>query len=507
MTLRRGEARSPSFTGRDCVPCAGPTRLAQACWRFARELQDRGIGHGDRVAIWGRNSPEWVAAFYGTLLRGAVAVPLDDACAPDFAVRVANQVAPRLLAGARGRSIGPDVPVIVLEDLDDVVRRHSDGPASAASVQPSDLAQIVFTSGTTAEPRGVLITHGNVLSNLEPLEREIAKYLKWERPFHTIRFLDLLPLSHVFGQFMGIYVPQLLGGEVHFTDSLNPSRIVETIRRERISVCVAVPRILHSLQSMIEHAAESRGELDWLKSALVAAEGQHPLRKWWRFRRVHRQFGWKFWAFVAGGATLDPDVELFWRQLGYAVVQGYGMTETASLVSVNHPFKMSRGSIGKVMPGQDVKLGPGGEIFVRGSNVTPGYWSSAGASERVGDDWFPTGDIGELDAEGNLFFKGRKKTVIVTASGLGFYPEDLEAALRCGSRDPRLSSSRSRARTGPSRLQPSLPMVSTPRRGGSREQTRHWPTTNRSAAGRSGRIPTFRGRRRRKSGVRSSKTS
>ncbi len=405
-------------------------RLAQACWRFARELEDRGIGHGDRVAIWGRNSPEWVAAFYGTLLRGAVAVPLDDACAPDFAVRVANQVAPRLLAGARGRSIGPDVPVIVLEDLDDVVRRHSDGPASAASVQPSDLAQIVFTSGTTAEPRGVLITHGNVLSNLEPLEREIAKYLKWERPFHPIRFLDLLPLSHVFGQFMGIYVPQLLGGEVHFTDSLNPSRIVETIRRERISVCVAVPRILHSLQSMIEHAAESRGELDWLKSALVASEGQHPLRKWWRFRRVHRQFGWKFWAFVAGGATLDPDVELFWRQLGYAVVQGYGMTETASLVSVNHPFKMSRGSIGKVMPGQDVKLGPGGEIFVRGSNVTPGYWSSAGTPERVGDDWFPTGDIGELDAEGNLFFKGRKKTVIVTASGLNIYPEDLEAALR-----------------------------------------------------------------------------
>lgn len=404
-------------------------RLATACWRFARELESRGIRHGDRVVIWGHNSPEWVAAFYGTLLCGAVAVPLDEACAADFAARVANQVAPKLLVCASGRSLGDAVPVLGLEALEDAIAHHPAARFAAVDLQPSDLAQIVFTSGTTAEPRGVVITHANVLSNLEPLEREIAKYLKWERIFHPIRFLDLLPLSHVFGQFMGIYVPQLLGGEVHFADSLNPSKIVETIHRERISVCVAVPRILQSLQSTIERAAERRGELEWLHQALVASEGQHPLRKWWRFRRVHRQFGWKFWAFVAGGATLEPDVELFWRQLGYAVVQGYGMTETASLVSVNHPFKMSRGSIGKVMPGQDVKLGPGGEILVRGGNVTPGYWSGEGTPERLDDGWFSTGDIGELDADGNLFFKGRKKTVIVNASGLNIYPEDLEAAL------------------------------------------------------------------------------
>lgn len=405
-------------------------RLAQACWRFAGELESRGIGHGDRVVIWGRNSPEWVVAFYGALLRGAVAVPLDDGCAADFALRVANQVVPKLLVGASGRSLGNAIPALGLDSLEDEIGRHPSTRVDAADLLPSDLAQIVFTSGTTAEPRGVVITHANVLSNLEPLEREIAKYMKWERVFHPIRFLDLLPLSHVFGQFMGIYVPQLLGGEVHFAESLNPSKIVETIRRERISVCVAVPRILQSLQSMIERDAERRGELEWLHQALVASEGQHPLRKWWRFRRVHREFGWKFWAFVAGGATLEPDVELFWRQLGYAVVQGYGMTETASLVSVNHPFKMSRGSIGKVMPGQELKLGQGGEILVRGGNVTPGYWSGGEAAERVDDGWFPTGDIGELDADGNLFFKGRKKTVIVTASGLNIYPEDLEAALR-----------------------------------------------------------------------------
>lgn len=405
-------------------------RLAQASWQFARELEAREIGRGDRVVLWGRNSPEWVAAFYGSLLRGVVAVPLDDTCTIDFAQKVVRQVAPRLLVAANGRAVDADTPVLPLESLEQSLAARDSAPYPATKLDTSSLAQIVFTSGTTAEPRGVLITHANVLSNLEPLEREIAKYLKWERPFHPIRFLDLLPLSHVFGQFMGLYVPQILGGEVHFADSLNPSKIVETIRRERISVCVAVPRILQSLQAWIERSVEDPGALEAFHRALAESEGQHPLRKWWRFRRIHRQFGWKFWAFVAGGATLDPDVELFWRQLGYAVVQGYGMTETASLVSVNHPFKMSRGSIGKVMPGQDVKLGPEGEILVRGTNVTPGYWSLDATPVRNGEEWFPTGDVGELDADGNLFFKGRKKTVIVTAAGLNIYPEDLESALR-----------------------------------------------------------------------------
>jgi long-chain acyl-CoA synthetase len=139
----------------------------------------------------------------------------------------------------------------------------------------------------------------------------------------------------------------------------------------------------------------------------------------------------KFWAFISGGAALDRETEEFWRRLGFAVIQGYGLTETTSLVSVNHPFKTGKGSIGKVIAGREVKLAPDGEILVRGSGVASGYWSSgvlhAVASE---EGWYHTGDIGELDSEGNLFFKGRKKETIVTPAGMKVYPEDLETALK-----------------------------------------------------------------------------
>ncbi|MCA1613693.1 MAG: AMP-binding protein, partial [Acidobacteria bacterium] len=259
------------------------------------------------------------------------------------------------------------------------------------------------------------------------LEREVKKYLRWERTVHPVRFLNLLPLSHVFGQFMGIFVPQLLGGEVHFQSSLNPSEIAETVRRERVSVVVTVPRVLEALRERVERAQAARGGGEKFRRALAAAGKWGVARRWWAFRKVRREFGWKFWAFVAGGATLRGETEDFWQRLGYAVVQGYGMTETASLISVNHPFKRSRGSIGKTLPGQEVRLDESGEIMVRGANVSRGYW--AGGARAVDDGWLRTGDLGELDAAGNLFFKGRKKDVIVTAAGVNIHPADLEAAL------------------------------------------------------------------------------
>ena len=266
------------------------------------------------------------------------------------------------------------------------------------------------------------------MANLTPLEQEIKRYLKWERLFHPVRFLNLLPLSHVFGQFMGIFVPQLLGGEVFFQESLSPSQIMETVRRERISVVIAVPRILDALREKIESDYEARGKLDRLRDAIASSADRHFLRRWWTFRAIHNMFGWKFWAFVSGGASLNPDTEEFWQRLGFAVIQGYGMTETAALISVNHPFKMGRGSIGKTLPGQQMKLDESGEILVRGDNVSPGYWCGDVKSITNEEGWLRTGDVGEMDAAGNLYFKGRKKDVIVTAAGLNIYPDDLEAA-------------------------------------------------------------------------------
>ena len=325
-------------------------------------------------------------------------------------------------------ALAAGAPLMLIEEVTKPTSRKGSEkwgtPASSFSaVGRDDILQIVFTSGTTAEPKGVVITHGNVLANIAPLELEMQAYLKYERWVHPVRFLNLLPLSHVFGQFLGMFLPPLLGGTVIFQEELKPSEIVSTIRRERISVLVAVPRVLQSLQQKLERDLEDHGKMEDFRRRFREAEGKHFLRRWWTFRAVRRQFGWTCWAFICGGAALDAETEEFWFRLGYAAVQGYGLTETTSLISVNHPFKMGKGSIGKVLAGREVKLAEDGEILIRGGGV------AAGATvDEAG--WYHTGDVGALDEAGNLYFKGRKKEVIVTPGGLNIYPEDLEAALR-----------------------------------------------------------------------------
>ncbi|HXM47232.1 MAG TPA: AMP-binding protein [Pyrinomonadaceae bacterium] len=407
------------------------SQSAKTAFQLARELEARRIAKGDRVLLWARNSPEWVSAFFGCLLRGAIVVPLDLQSEPGFVKRVQEQVEAKLALcdTATSALVAKPLPVIDLNELSSQIAHHSSKPYSTTDIGYDDTVEIVFTSGTTAEPKGVRITHRNLLANLTPLEQEIKRYLKWERLFHPVRFLNLLPLSHVFGQFMGIFVPQLLGGEVFFQESLSPSQIMETVRRERISVVIAVPRILDALREKIESDYDTRGKLSGLRSAIASSAGRNFLRRWWTFRTIHSMFGWKFWAFVSGGAALNPDTEEFWQRLGFAVIQGYGMTETAALVSVNHPFKQGRGSIGKVLRGQEVKLAEDGEILVRGENVSSGYWKEEGQSRAATNGWFPTGDVGEIGEEGRLYFKGRKKEIIVTSAGVNIYPADIERVL------------------------------------------------------------------------------
>ena len=412
-------------------------RTALVARQFARELEARGVQRGDRVLLWGENCAEWVAAFLGCILRGAVAVPMDRIAAPDFALRVARDTQSRLIVASREFVpvlSSSAVPYLLLDELPAIVAGRGDAAYSSPSLSRSDLAQLVFTSGTTAEPKGVAISHGNLLANLEPLEAAIQRYLKYEWLVHPLRFLDLLPLSHVFGQFMGIWVPPLLGGTVFFHDTLNPAEVARVIRRERISVLIAVPRMLESLRARIERTEEAAGRAREFRRDFEWAGGSvHFSRRWWQFRRIHNEFGWKFWAFICGGAALGAETEEFWRRLSFVVIQGYGLTETTSLISVNHPFQRSHGSIGKVLPGREMRLSDSGEILVRGENIAAGYWQDGefrpAAAEKEGG-WFHTGDVGAVDAEGNLFFKGRQKNVIVTPEGMNIYPEDLEAALR-----------------------------------------------------------------------------
>jgi long-chain acyl-CoA synthetase len=404
---------------------------------WSHALAGRGIFPGDRVLLWGPNSAKWVACFWGILLRGAVVVPMDSAASPDFVQRAIKDAGVKLILRDRQQPELPgSPPSMIINDLHDVAATPN--PPYEAGVDPGDastrstIAEILYTSGTTGEPRGVVLTHGNFLANLEPLERGIDPYRKYERWLHPLRFVSLVPLSHVFGQFMALFVPPLIGATVVFEPSANPTEIVRTVRRERATALIAVPRMLDALHSGIEREFEARGRTPWLKRSFEKADGKKFLRRAWMFRRIHRRFGWRFWAVISGGAALSNDTENFFKRMGYAVVQGYGMTETASLISLNHPFRATQGSIGKVLPGREFKLAGDGEILVRGENVSTGYWEKGAAqpSSKENGGWLRTGDLGELDAEGNLRFRGRKKNVIVTPAGLNIYPEDLEAALK-----------------------------------------------------------------------------
>ena len=396
--------------------------LARLSRRFAAELTRRGISKGERVLIWGENSAEWVAAFFGCVLTGVLAVPLDAAGSVGFVSRVMDEVAPKLVVADEEKLplLKANTPQLALGSVRDLTATDNYRPAP--DLRESDALQIIFTSGTTGEPKGVVHTHGNVLASLRPIEEEIGKYLRYERPFHPIRILHTLPLSHVFGQFMGLWIPPLLGAEIHYGNWLVAPDLIEYIHKRRISVLAAVPRVLDLLR------AHLLGRISELEGRMERAGSISAWKRWWRFRDVHGLFGFKFWAFVCGGASLTPESEQFWNALGFVVIQGYGMTETTALVSLNHPFKLARGSVGQVLPGREVRLSDEGEVLVRGETISNTVWQG-GQLRQAESDWLATGDLAEFDENGNLRFRGRKKDVIVTAAGLNIHPEDLEAAL------------------------------------------------------------------------------
>ncbi len=398
---------------------------ARAARGFAARLQTAGLGKGDKVVFWSENRPEWIIALWGCLLNGSIAVPIDFRASEEFLTSVSRIVDAKLLL------IGDDVELPDLKSgaksddritwkLSDIDFRSLDASSfKPVSVSRDDIVEIIFTSGATAEPKGVVITHRNVLANIVPVEKEVRKYRKYGRPFRPIRFLNLLPLSHLFGQSMAAFVPPMLNGTVVFVRGYNPHEIIRQIKKRRISVLVSVPKILDVLA---EHVARLHPEV---RETPPQKEG--VAKRWWRYRAVHRLFGFKFWSFVVGAAPLESSLESFWGRLGFLVVQGYGLTETAPIVTLNHPFSTSKGSVGKPIAGVDIKIATDGEILVRGENVTTGYYGAPDATGAAFEEgWFHTGDIGELDEAGRLFIRGRKKEMIVTPEGLNVFPEDVE---------------------------------------------------------------------------------
>ena len=400
--------------------------LTRASEAFAADLARRGVNPGDRIVLWSENRPEWAAAFWGAQLHGVALVPIDFRSTPDLARSIRDEAAPKL--ALVGEEVEADafpansrlpLPTIDSLDPDPSFVRHK--------ARPSDIVEILYTSGSTSRPKGVVHRHRNICSNLSAIAGEIRRFRPLAWPFQPIRSLDLLPLSHLFGQTMGVFIPAMLGGSVAFSSDLNPASLLETIRTERISILVGVPKMLDALRTAVEP------HLDEPPSRPVRKGLGAIFETWWGHRHIHRLTGWKFWAFVTGGARLDEELEGFWRNLGYAVVQGYGLTEASPVVSLNHPFSAKRGSLGKPLPGQQVRIAPDGEILVRGANVSEEYFgqveSSPEGSTRFEGGWLHTGDLGEFDDQGRLYYRGRKRDLIVRADGMNVHPQDVESVL------------------------------------------------------------------------------
>ena len=356
-------------------------------------FEKNGIRKGERLLIWAENRMEWIAVFWACISSGVIAVPVDLRFSEDLIRRIESESKARL--------------TIDRSALDTIGHLPRVRKFRVEAVTPDDIVEIVYTSGTTGEPKGVTHRHRHICANLRPFRTEINKYKKWARSFQPVRILDLLPLSHMFGQALGVYIPLLLGGAAAFTPEIRPSKIVQIVRENRISVIVAVPRLLENLKNEVERRFQ------------LPPPSRSILLRLWRNRQIHSAFGWKFWAFVAGGAPVDSELEKFWAKLGFVVIQGYGLTEASPVVTVNHPFDTKPGSLGKALPGMDVMIAPDGEILVRGESITK---DDAGG-------WLHTGDLGAMDPEGRLYYRGRKKDTIVTPEGLNVHPEDVEHVL------------------------------------------------------------------------------
>ncbi|MDE2817755.1 MAG: AMP-binding protein [Chloroflexota bacterium] len=398
----------------------------EASGKVAAYLHGRGITKGDRVVIWAPNRPEWVVALFGCLRLGAIAVPFDIRSAPEFVAGVLGQTDPKFAFVSQFTPENAAIdalPHLNIEDLEGVLHDET-SPPPRVEVAGDDIAEIMFTSGTTGAPKGVILTHGNIIANVLAGTQEVAPQPHW-------RLLSILPLSHMLEQTVGLFASLVGGGRVVYPASRQPSILVRTMQENGITSIVLVPQALELFMNAIEREAERTGKKEQLAKILSIAP---KLPIWLRrklFGKVHKRFGGKLWFVMCGGARLDPPLAEKWEALGVIVLQGYGTTEAAPIVACNSFRYKKLDALGKVLPGQEVRIAEDGEIQTRGPNVTQGYWQQPEITEASFDgEWYKTGDLGYIDEDGFLYFKGRKKDLIVLANGQNVYPEDIEPWLQ-----------------------------------------------------------------------------
>ncbi len=408
-------------------------RARMAAWR----LHALGLSRGDRLLTWSPSTPELPAVYWGAMMAGVIIVPLDLRMAPAVLQRIADRAETEWLAVGSGVD-APDpvaeglghlslvtVGALVAEPVADEYfpldweERLDSWPRPGRS----DLVEIIYTSGTTAQPKGVQLTHGTFLSTLEAAAVILP-------PRHH-RLVSILPLSHLFEQAIVLYYGTMIGAEVVYVRSRMPRTIVAAMKELRATTLLAPPQVLQLFWSALMREADRRGRraaFDRLRR--ITRHLPFPLRRL-LCRSVLAPLGGRLTMVGTSAAYLPPQLQLEWESLGIRIVQGYGSTE-AGLAASNTERDHPTGVVGRTIPPVRLRLDPSdSEILVTGPTISPGYWRDPDATAAAFDEegWYHTGDIGRLDEHGRLILTGRKKNIIVLPNGLNVFPEDVESVL------------------------------------------------------------------------------
>lgn len=395
---------------------------------MASLLQKRGLKKGDRVLLLAPNSSWWQAAFWGCQLAGMIPVPLMVQSTLEFVSRVARQTNARMLLKVtwikKPRHVS--CPAADIDTLCFQVKKHSNILQNVgmffSAAKEDDIAEILYTSGTTGDPKGVPLSHKNIVSNL----KSILHLIPIQAQDKAISFL---PLSHIFEQMVELR-GLTAGATIIYVPSLSSSVIAEAFKEHKVTLMAIVPEFLRLLWRRIE-AETSHGIEAPIFHFLFLLVAMAP--RFWRgllFFLVHKKFGGMLRLIITGAAPLDPQLGRRWQLLGFTLLQGYGLTETSPVLTVT-PFSSTNiKSVGKAVPGVELKIAQDGEVLARGPNVFSGYWKNpTKTKEAFEGHWFKTGDMGYFDKEGFLYLTGRKKFMILTESGQNVYPEDIEQEL------------------------------------------------------------------------------
>lgn len=393
---------------------------------IAALLTHHGLKKDDAVLIYAPNSPYWCCVFWGTLLKGCRIVPLTTQSSKEIIARIAQQTGAKIIFTSITHPLKLDtVTTYSIEDLPELVTKYTYDASMEAAAEPDDIIEILYTSGTTGTPKGVMLSHKNLYSNIMAIKQVLP--LKEGRE----SVLSILPLSHIFEQTIGFLLPFALKAPIVYAHS--PSAIRDLACQYHITKLIAVPEFLKILMSKIELAVEQQGKQRSFNFALKVA--QHVKSTFFRrllFRSIHQSLGGKLTMIASGGAPLDPELENRWSLMGMTILEGYGLSETSPIITVNTPANHRSGSVGKPLPDIQVQCDPtDGEILVKGPNIFSGYFNDTEktALAFTSDGWFKTGDIGIIDNDGYVFVKGRKKYMIKGAGAQNIYPEDIEEVL------------------------------------------------------------------------------